>query len=217
MQTINTKQQGFTLIEMIVSLALFSAVITVAVGALLVLVGTNQQLQNEQSVMTNLSFALDSMAREIRTGTHYYCETKNNSNNNVFDPSVDLNTQLASDDVQDCDDGRFPANSQYHGLVFNEGGESITVTGGRILYYYDSNTKEIYRRIGDEDPQSIVSSGINITDAEFFVSGSAPLSDGAAEVDQSVVTIFIKAEDANDPTAKPYQIQTTITQRTLDI
>ena len=62
---------GFTLIEMIVSLTLFSAVITIAVGAFLVLLAANKQLQEEQAVLTNLSFALDSMTREIITGTGY--------------------------------------------------------------------------------------------------------------------------------------------------
>ena len=65
---------GFTLVEMIVS-RYFSIVVTTAVGAMLVLISTNQQLQSEQNVMTNLSFALDTMTREIRTGYNYYCTT----------------------------------------------------------------------------------------------------------------------------------------------
>jgi len=78
MKSSPTSQFGFTLIEMIVSLGLFSIVITISVGALLVLIATNEQLQAEQSVMTNLSFALDSMTREIRTGTNYYCASRPN-------------------------------------------------------------------------------------------------------------------------------------------
>jgi prepilin-type N-terminal cleavage/methylation domain-containing protein len=224
MKFIKNQQLGFTLIEMIVSLAVFSIVVTITVGALLVLVGTNQQLQDEQSVMTNLSFALDSMTREIRTGTHYFCETKNNNNNNIFDNSVNLNNPVPSaasdhgldaNEVQDCSTGRFPLGHRYHGIAFNEGGSSITGTGGRILYFFDEDEGKIFRRVGSGLAQSIVSSGIYITDAEFFVSGSNPLNN--TEKDQTVVTIFIEAKDVNDPTAKAYQMQTTITQRTLDI
>jgi hypothetical protein len=32
---------------------------------------------DEQASLTTLSFALDSMTREIRTGSEYYCDTVN--------------------------------------------------------------------------------------------------------------------------------------------
>ncbi len=66
-------QRGFTLIEMIVSLGIFSIVSTMTVGSLLVLISGNQQLQGEQNAMTNLAFAIDSMTREMRTGSSYVC------------------------------------------------------------------------------------------------------------------------------------------------
>ena len=212
-------QSGFTLIEMIVSLAVFSVVVTISVGALLVLIATNQQLQNEQSVMTNLSFALDSMTREIRTGVNYYCDARNNKNagpngRKIFQDGGDLDFSP----VQDCFDGN-SGNRTYQGMSFVEGGESITGSPDtRVVYFYDSTDGKIYRRVSGEDAQSIVSSGIYITDAEFFVSGSQPLeAGGAASRDQSLVTIYLQARDINDAAAKRYEIQTTVTQRTLDI
>lgn len=215
-------QKGFTLIEMIVSLGLFSVVTTIAVGALVALIGTNEQLQNERSVMTNLSFALDSMTREIRTGTNYYCAGRPNYSSGgseaIFN-SADSQETLG-DDVKDCFNGK-NGGDNLQGVSFVEGGDSITSSAGvkRILYFYDStggvNDGKIMRRIGDEPAQSIVSSGIYITDAEFFVTGSEPLSSGN-EV-QPAVTIIIKATDVDDPTAKEYKIQTTVTQRSLDL
>jgi prepilin-type N-terminal cleavage/methylation domain-containing protein len=212
-------QAGFTIIEMIVALAVFSVVVTISIGALLTLIATNQQLQIEQSVMTNLSFALDSMTREIRTGTHYFCETANNLTgnhrrgiDNIFDNNTDLDAEL-SDMARDCESGR--DNRKYQGIAFNEGGGSITGIGGRILYYFDEDNKKIFRRVGAEEAQSIVSSGIAIKNAEFYVSGSEPLEDG--ETTQAAVTIFIEAVDPSDPTGKPYRVQTTVTQHTLDI
>lgn len=213
------QQLGFTLIEMVVSLALFTTVIGISVGALIILIGSNQQLQNEQSVMTNLSFALDSMTREIRTGIHYYCDSAPNilGNNNIFNPANDLDSILELD-VNDCPNGR-NGNNKLHGVAFSEGGDSITGSdANRILYYHDHDEGKIYRRVGSGPAQSIVSSGIFITDAEFYVTGSKPLSAvGANTDDQAMVTIFIEARDINDPTAKAYKIQTTVTQRTLDI
>lgn len=222
--TFSSRQKGFTLVEMIVALGLFSVVATVAVGALMTMIGTNEQLQAERSVMTNLSFALDSMTREIRTGTKYYCAERPDYSPGGHDAIFDLSDsqEELGDTTQDCATGR-GAGSGLQGVSFIEGGDSITsaVTGQRILYFYDRtdgpNDGKIMRRVGDEEAQSIVSSGIYITDAEFFVTGSAPLSADAGEADQPAVTIVIKATDVDDPEAKEYKIQTTVVQRSLDI
>src|SRR3989344_8697452 len=53
--------RGFTLVEMIVAIALFSIVMVVSVGALLALVTANRKAQALQSVMNNLNIALDGM------------------------------------------------------------------------------------------------------------------------------------------------------------
>jgi prepilin-type N-terminal cleavage/methylation domain-containing protein len=231
-----THKQGFTLIEMIVSLAIFSFVITIAVGALLMLMSANKQLQGEQSVMTNLSFALDSMAREIRTGTFYYCESKSNysgtdnifnSINNLDDDRLlkDLSTNPTTYYYKDCPNGNSSSN-QLQGLAFIEGGNSITKNNQRILYFFDKTAGKVYRRVGGGAAESIVSSGITIKNFEFFVTGSKKVSicgpDPSAACiatvgDQPAVTIFIEASESADPTAKSYYVQTTVTERTLDI
>lgn len=64
---------GFTLVEMIVAIALFAVVMLIAVGALLSLTGANRKAQALQSVMNNLNIALDGMVRNIRMGTNYQC------------------------------------------------------------------------------------------------------------------------------------------------
>jgi len=66
-------ERGFTLVEMIVAVALFSVVMLVSVGTLLALVGANRKAQALQSVMSNLNIALDSMVRSIRMGSVYHC------------------------------------------------------------------------------------------------------------------------------------------------
>lgn len=217
---IKTAQSGFTLIEMIVSLALFSIVVTVAVGALLMLVGTNEDLQGEQSVMTNLSFALDSMTREIRTGTRYYCVSS--SNYSTLVPGGNLEA-LGDDpnDVRDCASGGV-SDPRFHGIAFLEAGDSITgASVNRIMYVYDRQQGVILRQVGNNAPQSVVSSGLNIIEADIFVTGSeaVDVNDLTPNTTQPTVTILIEAEDALDTSTDPksYYVQTTITQRTLDI
>ena len=67
------KNKGFTLVEMIVSLALFSVVATVSLGALIKIVSANKKAQTLHATITNLNFALETMSREMRVGTKYDC------------------------------------------------------------------------------------------------------------------------------------------------
>lgn len=215
------KQRGFTLVEMIVALAVFSVVVTIAVGALLTLIAANEQLQKERNIMTNLSFALDSMTREIRTGTKYYCDAQNSVNGGAAGARIFMNGEVLSSSpsiYSDCSSGN-NLNRIYQGISFIEGGDSITgAPDTRLVYFYNSNEGKIYRRVSGGSAQSIVSSDIFITDAEFFVTGSKALSMGAPNHnDQPSVTIFIEARKADDTNGKLYQLQTTVTQRTLDI
>lgn len=216
----SNKQAGFTLIEMIVSLGVFAIVVTTSVGALLVLISSNQQLQAEQSVMTNLSFALDTMTREMRTGYNYYCVSEStygsNGADNIF---VDGNDHEAiGTDVSDCPDGRSPSSHSLQGVSFYEGGSSLTAGSGgrRILYFYDTDAKTIMRRVGNSSAQSIVSSGLVIQNAEFTVTGSNTLTD-SDDHGQPTITIYLEAQDKNDTAAKTYYMETTVTQRSLDL
>lgn len=66
-------QKGFTLIEMIVSVAIFATVVLIAVGALLSIINVNRKANELRVVMENLNFAIESIARDVRTGTDYGC------------------------------------------------------------------------------------------------------------------------------------------------
>ena len=65
--------RGFTLIEMIVSVAIFATVVLIAVGALLSIINVNRKANELRVVMENLNFAIESIARDVRTGTDYGC------------------------------------------------------------------------------------------------------------------------------------------------
>jgi prepilin-type N-terminal cleavage/methylation domain-containing protein len=213
------KVSGFTLIEMIVSLGVFSVVVTITVGAILVLISTNQRLQAEQSVMTNLSFALDTMTREMRTGYNYYCAGRPNYAPVGIEAIFEGGRHESLGDLtKDCSTGR-GGGENLQGVSFYEGGDSLTGTASaqRILYFFDATDIDpanwnIKRRVGNEEAQSIVSSGIVIKNAEFFVRGTS-----VGDEYQPTIVVYIEAQDKNDPTAKTYYLETTVTQRTLDI
>lgn len=62
---------------MIVSLGIFAVVAVIAVGALLKITDANKKAQTLKSSINNINFAMESMSREIRMGSNYYCDYNN--------------------------------------------------------------------------------------------------------------------------------------------
>ena len=66
-----TLSAGFTLIEMIVSIAIFSFVMLATTAVLLSVVDADHKAQGLKTTINNLSLTLESMTRNLRTGTNY--------------------------------------------------------------------------------------------------------------------------------------------------
>lgn len=65
--------KGFTLIETLVSLAIFSMVIVTVTGVILSIITATKRNQAISGVVNNLNYAVDSMVRDISTGYRYRC------------------------------------------------------------------------------------------------------------------------------------------------
>ncbi len=65
--------KGFTLIELMVSVAIFAIIMVISLGALLSISAADRKAETVASVMNNLNFAVESMSRNIRTGSDYRC------------------------------------------------------------------------------------------------------------------------------------------------
>jgi len=65
--------RGFTLIEMLISTAIFAVVMVISLGALLAMSESDRKAQTLKSVINNLNFSLDSISRTVRTGSNYQC------------------------------------------------------------------------------------------------------------------------------------------------
>lgn len=63
--------RGYTLIELVVAVGLFALIMTLASGAYFMMINLNRQVQGVTTGINNLSFALETMTRDIRTGTAY--------------------------------------------------------------------------------------------------------------------------------------------------
>lgn len=65
--------RGFTLLEMIVSVGIFSIVMLIAIGAYLVIINADRRARTTNDLATSLTFAVDNINRSIRTGSAYQC------------------------------------------------------------------------------------------------------------------------------------------------
>ena len=62
---------GFTLVELLVAITLFSIIVAVAVGGFAGMLRTERQISSLITADTNVSFVIEQMAREIRTGSDF--------------------------------------------------------------------------------------------------------------------------------------------------
>lgn len=193
MRTHSQHEAGFTLVEMIVSVALFAVVMLVCVGALLSLVNANRKAQALQSVMNNLNIALDGMVREIRMGSLYYCAS------NI--------SQLSANYT--------PQSCQLGGDAFAFEPYNKTIADPPTVYSYNATTKRIYKSVEGASPIPITAPEVTIEEMRFYVVGT----DRANDYDQPKVVIMVKgtAGSATAAVRTTFHIQATAVQRLLDL
>jgi type II secretory pathway pseudopilin PulG len=81
-------QSGFMLVEMIVSVALFSVVMLVSTGSLLSIIDANRKSQAFKIIVNNLNLAVESMSRDIRVGEDFNCGNPTGRDCNLGDSSL---------------------------------------------------------------------------------------------------------------------------------
>lgn len=89
-----TSKSGFTLVELMVSVAIFSIVLVVAMGAILTILDANRKARTLTEVMYNLNFSIESLTRSIKTGINPGYESNSGK---LYVQSIDLeNPNLTS-------------------------------------------------------------------------------------------------------------------------
>src|SRR3989338_3254669 len=77
MKNDNTKfKKGFTLVEMIVSIGLFTIVLFISSSAFLAVLNADRKSRFTRIATDSLNISLEDMARRIKTGSAYYCGDK---------------------------------------------------------------------------------------------------------------------------------------------
>lgn len=69
--------RGFTLVEMMVSVAIFSIVVMIALGAVLTILDANRKARTLTEVMNNLNFSVEMITRSFKTGVEPRYDSEN--------------------------------------------------------------------------------------------------------------------------------------------
>lgn len=181
---------GFTLIEIMVSVAIFAMVMTISSGSLFSILDANAKAQAQKSVMNNLNLALESMSRNIRVGTTYHCGTAGNLH-----------------DARDClqDGADF--------LAFEGSSGNKNISGDEIVYKLDGTT--IMRsQNGGLSYSAITALEVVVEDLKFFVTGA----EDPGDQEQPRVIIVVRGyAGIKEKIRTDFNIQTSVSQRQLDI
>ena len=185
-------KKGFTLIELLVAISLFAVVIIIAVGALLNLARAADRSQAILTAIHNLDFAMEQIARTVRTGNAYYCS-------NGIHP--------LSQETKDC-----TWKQGKSALSFND------QNGRRLVYRLNFSRGSLDRENLSEVPHrifSITSPEILIESLTFNVIGSSPLDSVQPRVIIRIkgrtIIPSIRAADQ-----VPFDLQTSVSQRDPD-
>ncbi len=193
------KNSGFTLIEMMVAVAIFSVVMLVAVGALLSVMDANRKAQALKNVINNINFTLESMSRTVRTGSAYHCKPGKSDTTPVGGDSIDK--------AKNCKNGGR--------LLAFEGQDGDPNTKDDQVIYRLNGTK-LQRSIqGGKDKSwvSLTSPNVRVEDFAVYVFGA---KDSDSVQPRVIITMRVSAVSSNRAETE-FNLQTSVTQRFLDI
>jgi prepilin-type N-terminal cleavage/methylation domain-containing protein len=190
------RNRGFTLIEMMVAVAIFAIAMTIALGSLLAMSESNRKAETFKSVINNLNFALESVSRTVRTGTVYHCDVTSTPVNIARDCAAVGASSVAFQS----------ADASQGTLAYCRGnGSTCSDTGTAIL-----------RSVNGGAYASITSPEVIITGLLFYVTGAAE----SPSTIQPKVTILITGQVLSAPNSTfkqtTFNLQTSVTQRLYD-
>ncbi len=186
--------RGFSLVELMVSLTIFSVVMTVSIGTLLVLIDANAKAQALYSSMTNMSYVMDSITRNIRTGYDHYCGI----------PTYGMESSNLPSGSQDC-----TSSGRQSSIAFNREADDVRVG-------YRLNGTSIEQKEGIKDWVRVTADDVRVDSFTFTVVGTDDaVNDNDSE--QPRISLYIDGKVNNGlETDTDFNLQTTVIGRILD-
>jgi len=218
-------QSGFTLVEMIVALAVFAIVAVVAVGALLKITDANKKSQTLATAINNVNYAFESITRELRVGSNYDCVPagafilSGGTNNNNATPAscaMTSNNQTQGSAIAFLSSKTDPSASTKN-LTYSYYFEPITLSGGTVAWTIAKAQQVNYTDpISCTNPPTSCASYAPIIDPSVIIT-SYSIQVSAGDVfknDQPKAFIYISGYVGTTTVAKTYfDLQTTVSER----
>lgn len=203
------KIKGYSLVEILVVLGLFSSIATLSLGALFNAQSVNARLQETQAILDNINLSTQTVTREIRFGSDFYCAA-----------SLPQFQQSVPTVRKNCDENGAPGTV----LIFQPSDAENELD--RVAYYVSNGVlyKDIYPYNGTTTILQMTSDDVNITSFRMYVTGantSTGSNDDANAIDyaQPLVKVFIsgvtRPAKASTPPAT-FDIETAISAREID-
>lgn len=194
----NKKEKGFTLIEIMISMTIFSVLVVYGLGAVMTALSQHERAQNMSNVMDNLNFILEDMSRNIRLGTDFHCFAPGETGTGV-DGSGNVNVP-----PQDCRLGTGSNELVFQGIA----GTAIT-----YLFVTSGSVTQIEKIIGNGTAEVLTPTYVTIDSSKSgFIVYGAPQGDGL----QPVVNISLAGTVTYNGINSTFAIQTTVASRPLD-
>lgn len=179
-------QKGFTLIEIIVAISVFTFIMFISTGSILSILDANRKSQNTRTVLDNLNYSVEAMTRSIRFGSNYHC---------------DISTGSISS-VRDCTTG----GSSIAVLDSN---------GARVIYRLNNGAIEKSANSG-ASYSKLTSADVTITNITFYVIGSTPYSSESSHYQPRVIIVISGFAGVKASSKTSFTIETTVSQRMID-
>lgn len=183
--------QGFTLVELIVSLALFIVVVFITTSAFLNVTHLYKKAAVTRTAMDTLNVAVEHIARNLRVATNYDCGYFYSGYGTITpnDCTVGVGGSTAISFINPS--GKIGAYQR-----------KTTLPSGLGSGYIQSMTP------GSNCCDILTGDDIDITKLQFYVTGAT-----SADKNQPRVNIVIQGYAVNDPDKTKFSIYTSVTQR----
>jgi len=190
---------GYTIIETMIAVSLFIIIVMAGMGALLNANLLHQKSQSMRSIMDNLSFVMEDMSRNLRTGTNYQC----------FDASHTILSPATLGAPLSCQNG--------WAIAFETAGGNTSIYTDQWVYYI-SNDGKIFKSVDGAQnfvqltPDEVI---INSISSGFSVLGAESPSLGDRQ--QPFVIVRLVGNITFKNVVTPFSLQTSVSERVIDI
>jgi hypothetical protein len=190
-------KNGYTIIETMIAVSLFIIIVMVGMGALLSANSLHRKSQGMRSVMDNLSFIMEDISRNLRTGYSFHCIAPGDTV-----PVISVSTPKS------CATGGW-------GIAFEYTKGNPSNDDDQWVYYIDDG--KIFKSTLGSD----LSNFIQLTPDEIVIDSASSFTVLGAEPPPDDLQPFVTIKLIGTITFKdiitPFSLQTSVSQRNIDI